>query len=266
MSQARKKYYSSVQTNRKAMKMTQSELNMCQPLQTCSSTAPVSMNSTMNKMSDSSKSTSNEVIELRNDVKNSVNSEVQCVASVKEDIAILNSKIDDVTKAIKEMTVNLFKSFVPTRNNNSFETIIGTQTTDLPDWKNITNIVELTRAIPEICYYAGDQNVNSPSVIRCETCFKLLAHRFSSIRERDDPTKIAFSGVSKYSGSLSSGILLSSAKSQSVLAGGNSYWYGIKNAIKNHIACNGEHGQFHFEALQHQSVLNKRVARGTRVT
>ena len=77
------------------------------------------------------------------------------------------------------MTVS--KSCVPAKNNNMLEATFGITTSDLPDWKNIENIVELTRANPAICFYAGDENVNSPSVIRCETCFKLLAHKFSGV-------------------------------------------------------------------------------------
>ena len=88
----------------------------------------------------------------------------------------------------------------------------------------------------------------------------------SGIQERDDPRKIVLSSITKYAGSLSSGLLLSSEKSEKIVAGGNYYWYDIKNAIKHHIACDGGHGQFYFVALQHQIVVNKRISRDIKVT
>ena len=61
----------------------------------------------MNITGDSSPSTTKEkVIDSTSGVKNTENSNVQFVESITEDIAALHSKVHDVTKAIKEMTVS----------------------------------------------------------------------------------------------------------------------------------------------------------------
>lgn len=71
-------------------------------------------------------------------------------------------------------------------------------------------------------------------------------------------------GIGKYSGSLSSG-LLPHDNTESVVSGGNQYWYEIKRCVKQHVNCTVDHSQLHFEALQHQATTKKRDARGTRV-
>ncbi len=162
ISLARQKYYPSCKTTTtsKAIKRTQPELNLCQSLQKSSNTVllPATASST-------SKEKEIEVNSEPVEVKHSEESKDQFVASIKEDIAALNSKIDDVTKAIKEMTVD--KTVEHIKNNSTLATAVavGMQNTDLPDWKNITNIAELTKVISAICFYAGDENGNFPSVI-----------------------------------------------------------------------------------------------------
>ena len=135
----------------------------------------------------------------------------------------------------------------------------------MTDWKNISNIINLSHSIPEIKFYGGNHD-NSPSVLRCETCFRLLSSRFTGINSAADPRKTALRGIGKYSGSLSSGLLLSPEKTESIIKGGNNYWYGIKNSIKQHISCDGGHSQLHFEALQYAATLKKRKSRGLAVT
>lgn len=171
--------------------------------------------------------------------------------------------MDKVIKAIQEISIKA----IPQGNGPLQAAGIQAKCTpDSYDWKTINNIVELTRVIPTFRFYAGNQKEKSPSVIRCETYFKLLSHRSTCVREGADPRKIALKGIGKYSGTLSSGLLLNPEKSENVINGGNSYWYGIKNAIKQHMSCDGEQSQLHFDALQHEAVVAKRVARGKMVT
>ena len=96
--------------------------------------------------------------------------------------------------------------------------------------------------------------------------FQLLSSRLTGINPAADPRKTLLRGIGKYAGSLSSGLLLSSEKTECTIKGGNNYWYGIKNAIKQHISCDGEHSQLHFEALQYAATLKKRRSRGLEVT
>ena len=135
---------------------------------------------------------------------------------------------------------------------------------DKVDWKRINNIADLTQEIPSIRFYAGDAANKIPSVLRCETCYRLLQHR-SSREMSNCPAKVALKGIGKYAGSLSSGLVLSPEKSTCLVEGGNAYWYHSKRNIKQHLVCTGDHSQLHFEALQHEAANKKREARGHKV-
>ncbi|CAB3976871.1 Hypothetical predicted protein [Paramuricea clavata] len=139
------------------------------------------------------------------------------------------------------------------------------QINNVTDWKKISNIIDLTQSIPEIKFYDGNHE-NSPSVLRCEACFQLLSSRLTGVNAAADPRKIALKGIGRYAGSLSSGLLLTPEKTESIIKGGNNYWYGIKSAVKQHTSCDGEHSQLHFEALQYAATLRKRKSRGLEVT
>ena len=76
---------------------------------------------------------------------------------------------------------------------------------------------------------------------------------------------IVLRGIGKYSGSLSSSLLLPHDKIESVMNGGNQCWYEIKRCVNQHVNCSGDHLKLHFNALQHQAATKKRDARGTRV-
>ena len=138
------------------------------------------------------------------------------------------------------------------------------QVQNVDDWKDIKNIIDLVDKIPVIRFYAGDSSTKTPSVIRCEACFNLIVDRMNHSKN-GSPANIALRGIGKYSGSLSSGLLLPHDKTESVMNGGNQYWYEIKRCVKLHVNCTGDHSQLHFEALQHQATTKKRDARGTRV-
>ena len=87
-----------------------------------------------------------------------------------------------------------------------------------------------------------------------------------NIKPAQDPRKVVLKGIGKYSGSISSGLILSADKSELLINGGNTYWYHIKHSIKQHLTCSGEHSQLHYDALQHEAVMKKRQERGERVT
>lgn len=133
------------------------------------------------------------------------------------------------------------------------------------DWENLKNIVDLTEKITRIRFYGGDFAEKTPSVLRCETCYNLLATRMN-MKPKQDPRKVALKGIGKYSGSLSSGLILSPEKSELLVNGGNLSWYRMKHNIKQHLACGGEHSQLHFDALKHEATMKKRQARGDMVT
>ena len=182
--------------------------------------------------------------------------------SCAHNTSLLNSKMDEIIKTMKELKVKTSGSAPAKPVITSY---LSLQNNEVTDWKNISNIIKLSHSIPEIKFYGGNHD-NIPSVLRCETCFQLLSSRFTGINSAADPRKTALRGIGKYSGSLSSGLLLSPEKTESIIKGGNNYWYGIKNAIKQHISCDGEHSQLHFEALQYAATLKKRKSRGLAVT
>ena len=121
------------------------------------------------------------------------------------------------------------------------------------------------KKITRIRFYAGTLAEKGQSVLRCETCYSLLESRMN-IKPAQNPRKVVFKGIGKYSGSVSSGLILSADKSELLINGGNTYWYHIKHSIKQHLACSGEHSQLHYDALQHEAVMKKRQERGERVT
>ena len=86
------------------------------------------------------------------------------------------------------------------------------------------------------------------------------------VKAAQDPTKGAFKGIGKYSGSISCGLILSADKSQLLINGRNSYWYHMKNNIKQHLGCHGEHLQLHYDTLQHEVFMKRRQERGEQVT
>ena len=141
---------------------------------------------------------------------------------------------------------------------------IDCQNIDDVDWKKINNIADLTQEIPSIRFYRGDAAKKSPSILRCETCYSLLQHRYSG-KISNCIVKVALQGIGKYAGSLSSGLVLSPEKSEFLVKGGNPYWYHSKRNIKQHLVCAGDHSQLHFESLQHDMALKKREARGLKV-
>lgn len=56
--------------------------------------------------------------------------------------------------------------------------------------------------------------------------------------------------LSRYSGSLSTGLLTTPEKAALYLEGGNKEFYKLKNTVKNHITLAGGQAQTHYEALQ----------------
>ena len=56
--------------------------------------------------------------------------------------------------------------------------------------------------------------------------------------------------LSRYSGSLSAGLLITPEKAALYLESGNKEFYKLKNAVKNHITLAGGQAQTHYEALQ----------------
>ena len=141
---------------------------------------------------------------------------------------------------------------------------IDCQNIDDVDRKKINNIADLTQEIPSIRFYPGDAAKKSPSILRCETCYRLLQHHYSG-KISNCIVKVALQGIGKYAGSLSSGLVLSPEKSEFLVKGGNPYWYHSKRNIKQHLVCTGDHSQLHVESLQHDMVLKKREARGLKV-
>ena len=57
-----------------------------------------------------------------------------------------------------------------------------------------------------------------------------------------------FTIFSRYSGSLSTGLVFNGNKSDMLLKGGVQEWYSLKNNVKQHITCISS--KVHFEALQ----------------
>ena len=94
----------------------------------------------------------------------------------------------------------------------------------------------------------GDAATMTPSILRCETCYRLLQHR-SSGKTSNCPVKVALKGVGKYAGSLSSGLVLSQEKSTFLVNGGNLYWYHSQRNVRQHLVCTGDHSQLHFEVF-----------------
>lgn len=183
---------------------------------------------------------------------------------VHEGLVSLNSKVDKLMETVKELKLT---SSTPTvRKPIPRQSQLNLQFQNSDDWKDIKNIIDLTRNVPEVQFYSGDASDKTPSVLRCEVCYSLLVDRNNYSFKQENPAKIALRGIGKYSGSLSSGLLLSPEKTESVMTGGNQYWYEIKRCVKQHVSCNGDHSQLHFEALQHQAAVNRRSARGTKVT
>ncbi len=126
-------------------------------------------------------------------------------------------------------------------------------------WKEINNIAELTADIPAIRFFPGNLKEKALSVLRCEPCFNLLESRFTGL-PKDNPIKCALKGIGKYTGSLSSGLLIPSEKAECLIAGNNLYWSQMKRNVKQHLGCVGIHSQLHFEALQHQTAMSKNFA------
>eukprot|EP00112_Aurelia_sp_Birch-Aquarium-sp1_P015932 Seg357.2 transcript_id=Seg357.2/GoldUCD/mRNA.D3Y31 product="hypothetical protein" protein_id=Seg357.2/GoldUCD/D3Y31 len=170
---------------------------------------------------------------------------------------VLCQKLDDLSLSIK--SIKLHDTQGPP------QPIRGNQAKDEVNWKEIHNIAELTQCIPAIRFYPGDAAQRSPSVIRCEICYELLKSRFLGNCE-GSVEKVALRGIGRYAGSLSSGLLLPTEKSEQVIVGGNAYWYRTKQHIKSHLGCAGENSTLHYEAMQHAVLKKKREARGKIVT
>ena len=170
---------------------------------------------------------------------------VSCLDGIQNpDLASLNLKVEskDSKPVFRQPTID-----------------VHSQNSNFNDWKDIKNIVDLTDSISEMRFYPGDSSNMTPSVVRCETCYNLLMDRMN-LSKKENAVKVALRGIGKYSGSLSSGLLLSTEKTESLMTGGNQYWYEIKRCIKQHLSCTGDHSKLHFEALQHQVAVNKRVS------
>ena len=170
--------------------------------------------------------------------------------------------MDELVTTVKSMKITAPST---TRPPSPAIRVVETESKQV-DRENVKNIVDLTEKITRIRFYAGTLAEKGQSVLRCETCYSLLESRMN-IKPAKDPRKVVLKGIGKYSGSISSGLILSADKSELLINGGNTYWYHIKHSIKQHLACSGEHSQLHYDALQHEAVMKKRhEERGERVT
>lgn len=134
---------------------------------------------------------------------------------VHEGLVSLNSKVDKLMETVKELKLT---SSTPTvRKPIPRQSQLNLQFQNSDDWKDIKNIIDLTRNVPEVQFYSGDASDKTPSVLRCEVCYSLLADRNNYSFKQENPAKIALRGIGKYSGSLSSGLLLSPEKTESVM-------------------------------------------------
>jgi hypothetical protein len=181
----------------------------------------------------------------------------------KKEFDNLNTKIDGLVNSIKSLKLKPSNEASSTPLLTPLKSI-DCEHIDNVDWKKINNIMDLTQQIPSIRFYPGDAATMTPSILRCETCYRLLQH-CSSGKTSNCPVKVALKGIGKYAGSLSSGLVLSQEKSTFLVNGGNLYWYHSKRNIRQHLVCTGDHSQLHFEALQHETAMRKREARGHKV-
>eukprot|EP00794_Sanderia_malayensis_P008335 gene8335-biopygen6173 len=168
----------------------------------------------------------------------------------------LDKKIDKLSLDIKSLSIgSINREQKPQQPLNILNTEVN--------WKDIKDIAALCNSVRDIRFYPGKEG--GPSVVRCETCFNLLADRHAWVKKSEDASRKALRGIGQYSGSLSSGLLLDDSKCEALLNGGNQQWYDIKTTIKKHIGCTGPNSVIHFEALQHEIVMKKREARSQKV-
>ena len=183
---------------------------------------------------------------------------------LKREFDSLNEKIDSLALSVKSLKLNSTQVALDSKLPTCLKSVeCGNITEDV--WKEINNIAELTAAVPAMKFFPGNVTEKAPSVLRCEPCFNLLQSRFSGL-VKDNPIKYALRGIGKYASSLSSGLLIPSEKAECLISGGNMYWHQMKRSIKQHLGCIGNHSQLHFEALQYQTTMKKRKARGEKVT
>ena len=127
--------------------------------------------------------------------------------------------MDEIIKTMKELKVKTSGSAPAKPVITSY---LSLQNNEVTDRKNTSNIINLSHSIPEIKFYGGNHD-NSPSVLRCETCFQLLSSSVTGVNSAADPRKTALGEIGKYSGSLSPGLLLSLEKTESIIKRGNNY-------------------------------------------
>ena len=110
------------------------------------------------------------------------------IDSVKDDITAtdlkkefdhLNTKLDSLVNSIKSLKLKPSNEASLTPLQTPLKSIDCEQLDDKVDWKTINNIADLTQQIPSIRFYPGDAASKIPSILRCETCYRLLKHRSS---------------------------------------------------------------------------------------